>query len=78
MSAQHTPAPRVVSTHFYDGLSLSPRVILEHARAQVPSPVYVWSPSGTHTRVHNLGNHYAWLAVALHLSMPKEAPCESR
>ena len=71
MSAQHTPGPRVTSTHFYDGLSLSPRVVLDHVRTQVPSPVYVWSPRGTHTRVHRLDNHYAWLAIALHLSAAK-------
>lgn len=63
-----------MSTRHYVGLALAPSAILDHARSGASRPVVVLSSTGARTRVHRLDNHFAWLAIALHLSVCKGVP----
>lgn len=50
-----------------DRADVSPPLTSEPTSRSLPAPVVVRSVAGTRTRLHKLDNHYAWLAVALHL-----------
>lgn len=58
----------------YVGLALAPQAILDHARSGASRPVVVLSSTGARTRVHRLDNHFAWLAISLHLAARKGVP----
>lgn len=49
-------------------LQVRPPQTSEPTSRSLPAPTVVRSAAGTHTRVHRLDNHFAWLSVALHLS----------
>lgn len=50
-----------------DRSDVSSPLTIEPTSRSLPAPVVVRSVAGTSTRLHKLDNHYAWLAVALHL-----------
>lgn len=56
------------------GAAVRPPLTSEPTSRSLAAPVVVRSVAGTHTRVHRLDNHYAWLAVSLHLSALQSAP----
>lgn len=53
--------------------SVRPPLTSEPMARSLAAPVVVRSVAGTRTRVHRLDNHFAWLAVSLHLSALKSA-----
>lgn len=51
----------------------SPLTTESKARS-LAAPVLVRSAAGTHTRLHKLDNHFAWLAISLHLDALQRNP----
>lgn len=51
----------------------SPPSSQKRAAAPLRAAVVAKSMGGTQTRVHQLDNHFAWLALSLHLSATKNA-----
>jgi len=62
-----------VTAYLSDGMHLDPQAILDHARSGASRSVVVLSATGALTRVHRLDNHFAWLAISLHLCALKGA-----
>lgn len=48
-------------------LEVRPPLTSEPTPRSLAAPVVVRSVAGTRTRIHRLDNHFAWLAVSLHL-----------